>query len=460
MKQLLCPIAKGALNHPKRCAIETEALCISYETLETTLQNVQYYLRSLALPSKNVGIIANTALETILLYFAAIREGFSVCMLCPKDPPHLVQDKVSSLRLQLLSFPSSLSTALTPCGSLISEHHLSTYLYTSGSSATPKIAALSFKNHYYSALGMLDILHLTPTSRYLLSLPLYHVSGLSIMFRSFVSGSTLVLPHLPAITSTYLLKHKISHVSLVLTQYVRLLADPVSLSCEHLKAILLGGSFFPPALLKQGLSLNLPLYLSYGLTEMGSVVTCNPLLQTKNVTSSGFVLPYRTFKIDHRQELWVGGDTLFQGYYSLQTHTVTMCRRWFRTKDLACYCLKEGLVIQGRADQLIISGGENIQPEEIEQQLLSIPGVERAVIIAAPDPQFGQKMIALIDSNAPLSFESIAHYLALSLPRYKLPKHYLTWPKHLIPSSLKLSALLKEELRRYVLSHESLEQQP
>lgn len=456
MQQLICPIAKGALLYPNHLAIETDEESLSYQDLENKVQCFQSYIKTLSLPSSNIGIIATVCVATICMYFAALREQLSVCMLNPKDPPSLLEEKIQELDLTLIQTPKFLNL-VSKSNTSIPMQHLSTYLYTSGSSSKPKIACLSFQNHYYSALGTLKLLQITYSSRLLLSLPLHHVSGLSILFRSFFSLATLVITSNTNINSSLLEKKNISHISLVSTQYIRLLTTCAPLPPPSLKAILLGGSFFSTYHLEEGILKKLPIYLSYGLTEMSSIVCCNPLLATKNTKSSGNLLPYRKLKIDNHSEILVSGKTLFMGYYCIEKKHLVPNKGWFKTKDLGSFSLEKGLLLQGRKDRLIISGGENIQPEEIEEILLSIQGISKALIISIPDKEFGQKMIALISHHSLLNLETLYEILSKRLPKYKLPKTFLSWPKELEASSLKVSACLKETLVKYALSHLSLQ---
>jgi O-succinylbenzoic acid--CoA ligase len=456
MQHLLCPIAKSAFHSPNSIAIHTESTSISYQDLEAKISSIQHYFKSLSLTHKRIGLIAHISIETIVFYFAALREGFSVCMLNPKDPPSLLKEKIEALDLHYFHPCLTSASSSKQENIYISENHLSTYLYTSGSSSKPKIACLSFKNHYLSALGILSCLKLTSSSRYLLSLPLYHVSGLSILFRTFLSGATLILSSQSELSLHSLINERISHLSLVSTQYLRLLKT-LSSPYPDLKAILLGGSSFPQTLLEEGLLKNLPLYLSYGLTEMSSAVCCNSLLETQNIFSSGDLLPYRKLSVDSTGEVLVSGETLFIGYYCTQRKKILPQTSWFNTGDLGHFSKEKGLVLQGRKDDLIISGGENIQPKEIEHLLLSIEGVHQAAIITLPDEEFGQKMVAIIHSTSSLCFKELSKKLSSFLPNYKLPKCYLPWPEELKSSSLKLSASLKQSLAHYAKNATSID---
>jgi len=448
MQNLLCPIAKNALENPNACAIEEPSL--SYAQLEEKVQQTQHYLRELLLGRYHVGVVASPSLSTILLYFAALREGLSVCMLNPKMPQQALENAIDALHLRVISAPSALPQKKERCNTTIAEEHTCTYLFTSGSSAHPKIAALSLKNHYYSALGMLSALGLTSSSRYLLSLPLHHVSGLSILYRTWMSGATLVLPKEDSFTPHRLTEDRISHLSLVSTQFIRLLEQEAPL--PHLRSLLLGGSFIPQNHLEKGIERKLPLYLSYGLTEMASTV-CLQNLQTGHF-SCGSLLPYRELQVSKEGEIFVQGETLFKGYYDTISQEIIPHKGWFATRDIGTYHPLQGLTLQGRKDRLMISGGENIQPEEIENHIKNLPDVKQAVILSLPDPLFGEKMVAIVAGN--VSFSTLSSTLSTQLPPYKVPRHYLPWPSFQ-ESSQKISAEIRQKLRLYALKHERLQ---
>ncbi len=456
MQKSSCPIAYYASLYPNKIAIEQDSKIFSYIQIEAEIQKLQLYFTKRFKPCK-IGIIANSSMDTILLYFAALRNGFSVCLISPKDPPQLIQEKIQELELSAVftNLPTlDLESPLTPVFTHMMNDATITYLYTSGSSAKPKIACLSYANLTYSALGLLDILQLTPNSRYLLSLPLNHVSGLSILFRVFLSGATVVLLKHPYELSSLLVKASISHLSLVSTQYLRLLKT-LDTTPQTLKNILLGGSSFPLSSLQEGIDKQLPLCLSYGLTEMSSTVCCNPLIKTKNPSHAGYLLPYRKLKLNEDGEILVDGETLFQGYYDTNTKTILQQKGWFATNDLG-KLHESALEVHGRKDRLIISGGENIQPEEIELALLNIKGITNALVLPLTNENFGQQVIAIIDTNTHLSSEIFNRNLEKILPRYKLPKAYLPWPHHLKPDGVKISSSLKKELLDYFLIKYSL----
>src|SRR5918997_356866 len=150
-----------------------------------------------------------------------------------------------------------------------------TIVFTSGSAGEAKAALHTFGNHYFSAVGSNANIALAPGDRWLHSLPIYHVGGLSILFRCLLAGAAIALPEPDAQLGRSISQRRASHVSLVSTQLSRLLGDGDA-DLSGLEAVLMGGGPIPPSLVEEALSRGLPLHTSYGLTEMASQVTTTP----------------------------------------------------------------------------------------------------------------------------------------------------------------------------------------
>jgi O-succinylbenzoic acid--CoA ligase len=254
-------------------------------------------------------------------------------------------------------------------------------LLTSGSTGTPKIAILPMKSLLANAEGAIGPLDLRPNDQWKLNLPLYHVGGIGVILRCILARATIVLDESPNIT----------HISCVPTHLYR--ATPIY---KNLRCLLVGGAPIP--------SYPFPIFRTYGLTEMGSMVTLN-----------GKVLPNREVKLGSDGEIWVRGPCLFQGYLN-----EPMVTDWFATKDLGK--MENGqLEILGRKDWMFISGGENIQPEEIEAHLLQIPDVIDAVVLPKEDPEFGKRPIAVVSAHRVFSLSEMQTILAKVLPKFKIP---------------------------------------
>ena len=322
-----------------------------------------------------------------------------------------------------------------------------TIIFTSGSSDTPKAAVHTLANHYYSAIGSNENIPFRSGDRWLLTLPLYHVSGLSIFFRCFFTGATLVLRDHTAL-SHQIRSDYITHLSLVHTQLGQLLSEQGHF--PNLKAILLGGSAFPQDLLIEGKKQKLPLYLSYGMTETASqIATTPPNAPLKSLLrASGKVLPHRVIKIENNGEICVGGDVLFAGYWT-KKGLVSMRDEdgFFHTGDLGRFISGAELQILGRKDEMFISGGENIQPQEIEAELIKIKGIKQAFVVAKEDAQYGKVPVAFLETATEFDFLSILPVLEQKLPRFKIPKEIRQIPTHLLQSGLKIS---RKALREYL----------
>ena len=314
-----------------------------------------------------------------------------------------------------------------------------TIIATSGSSGESKAAVHTWGNHFYSAQGSHEIIPLTSADRWLLFLPLYHVSGIAITVRCLLAGAGLVIAADDNVMAA-IQRGKVTHVSMVSTQLQRFLDDEKNWTVlRSLKCILLGGSAIPQSLIDRAVKVGLNIYLSYGLTEMSSQVATGRVAADGH--SSIKVLPYRQISISAEGEILVKGEVLFKGYVAGAKLQLPLNKDfWFPTGDMGQLNQEGGLTVTGRRDNMFISGGENIHPEEIEKTLLSIKGIEQAIIVPQEDKEFGQRPIAFIKfTTEPIDEASLIHSLQAVLPRFKIPVAFLPWPQHLMAQGLKIS---------------------
>lgn len=298
-------------------------------------------------------------------------------------------------------------------------------IHTSASSGKPKAAMHSFSNHWHSAKGSAANLPFGPGDCWLLSLPLYHVGGYSMLYKCLLGGGALAIPAPETSLADSLVQFPITHLSLVPTQLYRMLrADGGPERLRNLKALLLGGSAVSTPLLREAIRECILIYLTYGSTEMSTQVSTSPAPVTSAQGDSGVMLPYREVKIAPDGEILVRGECLFIGYLDgggLRTARDT--EGWFHTGDMGELSEDGRLTVLGRKDSMFISGGENIHPEEIEKALCSIDGIEEAVVVPAPDAEYGMRPVAWIKvpENSGLDDAAITASLAQSLGRLKTP---------------------------------------
>jgi O-succinylbenzoic acid--CoA ligase len=327
-----------------------------------------------------------------------------------------------------------------------------TLLMTSGSSASSKIVQHSHKNHISSALGSNLNIPLSQKDRWLLTLPLYHVGSLSILYRTTLAGAAVVIPNSHDSILKSISDLQISHVSLVATQFQRILEDSTAIHpLRKMKAILLGGSAIPKDLIQTALAHELPVYVSYGSTEMASqVCTTTSSHRAEALTSSGTLLANRDLVISHEGEILVKGDTLAQGY--LDGNDLINLRDkegWFHTGDVGYVDPQGALTVTGRMDNQFVSGGENIQPEHIENILNKIPDIAQAIVLPQSDDEFGKRPVAFLQLiNTNISLEELEKNLRKSLPGYMIPIAFYRLPEHLTTDLIKIS---RHEISKYVL---------
>jgi O-succinylbenzoic acid--CoA ligase len=305
-------------------------------------------------------------------------------------------------------------------------------LFTSGTSGTPKGAQITYANLYASAQASAERLGVEPHDRWLAPLPLYHAGGMSVVWRSVLYRTAMVLENGFDINriQSHFDTNQITLISLVPTQLYRLMQANVRFP-DTLRLILLGGAAATPELLKQATERGLPVATTYGLTEAASqVATMLPEEVRRKPDSVGKPLTGTQITIvdDVGQsqpageigEIVVRGPTVMPGYIGQPP----LVDQTFPTGDLG-YLDSEGdlWIVQRRTD-LIVSGGENIYPAEVEAALRSHPAVAEACVVGLPDAEWGQQVAAAIVLKAERSVaeaDLLAH-IGHQLAPYKRPR--------------------------------------
>jgi O-succinylbenzoic acid--CoA ligase len=336
-------------------------------------------------------------------------------------------------------------------------------IYTSGTTGQPKGAQLTYGNFWWNALGSALNLGLHDTDRWLACLPFYHVGGLSILLRSVIYGITVIVHERfnPVAVNHAIDEDGITIVSVVSTMLQRMLEQrgerpyPPSLRC-----VLLGGGPAPRPLLEACSQRGIPVVQTYGLTETASqVATLAPADARRKLGSAGKPLFPMQLRIERDGEtarpgeigeIVVSGPTVTPGYYRRPDVTASALRNgWLHTGDLG-YLDDEGyLYVLDRRDDLIISGGENIYPAEVEAVLLSHPRIREAGVVGVPDEHWGQVAVAAIVPRlgVELTESEIITFCSERLARYKVPKRV-----HFVASLPRNSAgkLVRRALRELV----------
>ncbi|MDJ0521891.1 MAG: AMP-binding protein, partial [Planctomycetota bacterium] len=304
-----------------------------------------------------------------------------------------------------------------------------TLLSTSGSSGTPKLVHHELEQHIASARGAAAFLELGPDDRMLLSLPTYHAGGLGMVFRALLSGAVLCVPAEDTPLAEALVRFAPTQISLVATQLARLLEDDATRAALcACRTVLMGGGPIPAALRERALDAGVPLAVGYGATETSAFVAASRDPEVvRRPQSVGQALPQREVHVDAHGEIRVGGPTLFSGY--LVDGEIEPARDeagLWATGDVGR--LEDGvLFVTGRRDRMFISGGENVQPEEIEAALLAIDDVAAAVVVPVADAEYGARPVAFVAGDG-LDAARLDAALRAVLPGFKTPDVYYRMP--------------------------------
>lgn len=316
-------------------------------------------------------------------------------------------------------------------------------IFTSGTSGRPKAAQISYGNHYFSAMASQERLGAFPEERWLLCLPLYHVGGIAVVLRSAIYATAIVelqpqKLNIEGIAQAMNLSQT-TMVSLVPTQLYRLLRGNFALP-SSLRMILLGGAAAPPDLLAETCQQNIPVATTYGLTEASSqVATMLPDAVCQKRGSIGKPLNGTSIRIVDREgntlphdeigEIVIAGPTVMQGYWKEPQQTALRDGELF-TGDLGYLDADEDLWLVQRRSDLIVSGGENIYPVEVENQIRCHVAVDDVAVVGIPHSEWGQQVAALIclKPDATLTPDALILFLRGNLARYKLPRKIIFTP--------------------------------
>ncbi|MDG2333665.1 MAG: o-succinylbenzoate--CoA ligase [Myxococcota bacterium] len=333
-------------------------------------------------------------------------------------------------------------------------------IYTSGTTGRPKGAILTPAAFRASARASASLLGTGPDDCWLACMPLFHVGGLSILLRAALAGSSVEVQQGfdAGAVAAALESGTVTGVSLVATMLRRLLeARGERPAPETLRWLLLGGGPAPAELLERAHALGYPLAPTYGLTEAASQVatrlpedTAPPLgerlqplpgTEIKIAGAAGERLP-----AGRAGEIWVRGETLMLGYLGQPEATARALEGgWLHTGDLGTLDAQGGLAVLDRRDDLIVSGGENIYPAEVEAVLAEHPGVLEAAVVAEPDPEYGARPVAWWVAREPGGeIDDLAEYCRARLAGYKVPRRFVAI--HALPRNA-AGKVLRRELR-------------
>jgi O-succinylbenzoic acid--CoA ligase len=415
-------LSQRSQSCPDRTALVADGAQMTYAELEA---EATWVARRLAAHGVRRGSIAALTMhprrEQVVLMHALMKVGAALLPLGPRltaeereaivaaEEPIIDLDDAGQLTQTEADMP------------LLGEHDMDDVccrVLTSGSTGAPKTIALSYGNFLWNAVGSGFNLGVLPEDRWLCCVPLSHIAGLGIVMRSVIYGTTAVLHDGFDVdrVGEALEGGGITIVSLVTTMLTRLLDAGVDLSGP--RAILVGGGPVSEEPLAEALAKGATVVQTYGLTETCSqVTTLTPADARRKLGSAG--RPLLTTHLRIRDgEILIQGPTVAPGCADADG--------WLHTGDLGHIDEEGFLYVRDRIDDMIVSGGENVIPAEVEEVLLRHPEVAEVAVIGREDPEWQQAVTAVVvlENGSTATPDELRRHCADSLAGFKVPKRY------------------------------------
>lgn len=484
----------------KRAFLSPQKLALSFEGKEWTFKELQLNAKHFAAllhtwgvkRGDHVAILSNNRFEMVaLLHALPYLEAVGV-MLNTRLTEREMQFQLKDAECSYLIYEDSLyqssfseivglecksyreieslsSTEVSLCEE-IEIHKPYTIMYTSGTTGSPKGVVHCYGNHWWSAISSVLNLGINEEDKWLAALPLFHVGGLSILMKSVIYGMPVHLHKSFDEESIHqaIMEEGVTTVSVVSVMLDRLLARLGESSYPStFRCMLLGGGPAPKSLLERAKDKNVPVFQTYGMTETSSqIVTLSPQDALRKIGSAGKSLfpAQLNIMVEHRQaepnevgEIIVKGPMVTKGYFKRpESNEETIQNGWLSTGDLG-YLDHEGfLYVVDRRKDLIISGGENVYPAEIEGVLSELSGVIEAGVIGKEDEQWGHVPVAFIvlEGNDEIAYEDIQSFCLEKLAKFKVPKE-IYFVDHLPRNASK--KILRRELTNWLKQRRNVE---
>ena len=436
----------GAEHYPNR-------ICINEYTYNDIYRGVVHVARKLEpLQASRIAILSDNSVMMVIYVLATMLVHKELLLLNVHLKPKEIENQLAQLDVTTVlhsverreQLPNSISTIVFESLERIlsdeeaddtfdwtfEDRDIAVIMNTSATTGQFKSVPLRWGQIRAHVQASKEVLGKTEQDNWLMVLPLFHVSGLSILLRSLYNGTAVTI--LPKYDKTQVLKliesENINMMSLVPTILTQL--EP-SIIHHNLRVILLGGEFIPMALIDACEKKSLPIYKTYGMTETFSQsVTFSVLDYPHKRDSVGKPLPGMQVRIDKPDadgvgEIHLTGPMVMTGYIDKEPIDSDL-----NTDDIG-YVDEDGFVyILNRRKDLIISGGENIYPKELEDLVYTLPSVKECAVVPVPDPKWGQVpalFVAFHDGES-MTADAILSFMTKSLAKYKVPKYVKILP--------------------------------
>jgi O-succinylbenzoic acid--CoA ligase len=415
-------LARAAEALPERPALVAGDRSLSFAELEIEARSTARRLAAAgAGRGDRVALVAEPTADSVVLLHALTKLGAVAVPLDPGAPApdndRLLAGAAAKLVVgsagDLAQAPDDLK--IDPGGDFETDD-VHCVIHTSGTGGEPTAVELTYGNHLWSAIGAGVRIGVAPTDRWLCCLPLHHIGGLSIVLRCALYRIPIVIEPFDAATTADTIERRgVTIVSLVPTMLTRLLDAGAPL--ERLRCAVIGGAAAPRSLVERALSAGAPVAPTYGLTETASQVATMPPSETRErPDSAGPPILSTEVRIDDDGRICVRGPTVAPGLADTDG--------WLVTGDLGRIDDDGYLYVVGRADDVIVTGGENVSPAEVEDVLLEHPAISDAGVHGRDDPEWQHAVVAtvVLTADGSATEDDLRAFCRERLAPHKVPK--------------------------------------
>jgi fatty-acyl-CoA synthase len=311
------------------------------------------------------------------------------------------------------------------------EHDALFLIYTSGTTGKPKGALLTHANCFWTNLSFDLATGVRPDDVVLQVLPQFHCGGWNVQaILAWWKGARVVLERgFDAVRALELIEQeRITTAMGVPANYLFMSQEPrfAEADLSSLRLAVVGGAPMPEALLDVWAGRGVDIVQGYGLTEAAPNVLCLPPEDARRKAGwAGKPYPYVECDLSDEGELLVRGPNVFPGYWrNVEATDAAFRDGWLRTGDVAERDDEGNYRIRGRVKDMVVSGGENIYPAEIESVLHELPAVADAAVVGVPDERWGEVCAAFVVVSAPVTEEELRAHCLAQLARFKVPKSF------------------------------------
>ncbi|HEY4003082.1 MAG TPA: long-chain fatty acid--CoA ligase [Candidatus Xenobia bacterium] len=423
-----------AAEHGDRPFLFWQDESLSYRELATRATRIARGLAERGIgPGDRVGIMMPNSPRYVEWLFGIWRAG---AVACPINPA-LTTDEAGYIIEH--ARPALVIDAATPPGEAgeraLGAHPapdaLASLIYTSGTTGRPKGVMLTHANYLWDAETTVRTIGLTAADRFLCILPLFHVNAqvVTVVCPLLAGAQTVLLPRFaPDTFLADVARYRVTYFSAVPTVYAILLTrDRQSLDLSTLRFGICGAAPMPVEVFERfEARFGIRILEGYGLSEATCVSSVNPVDGARKVGSIGLPLPGQDMRIDAPPgqvgEILVRGPNVMRGYFEDEAATAAVLKDgWLHTGDLGAQDEDGYFTIVGRSKDMIIRGGENIYPKEIEEVLHRHPDVAEAAVIGMPDAVWGETVLAVVVPRAGVPEASIHAWCEQHLAPFKRP---------------------------------------